>query len=262
MAGCIADLGLAIMGFHRCGREEMMRLGFPTGGRRLLPAHRARFGSAAIQYFREEANTMTGSKILRFTVRKLGYGGLLLGILMLAAISPLSADDRQNETIDATAMGTSTQMGKNIGVKVTINQFSTQEDRQALVDAFKKGQSQGLAKALTKMKPVGRIAITGTLGYDLSYIGLIPSPSGRKIRFATNRPIRFAEAYNNGPSTAYDLTAGEFDLNDSDKSKNSGVLYPAAQLIINKEGQLQFELRRNPWKLVNIIDWHGAGSKE
>jgi hypothetical protein len=205
---------------------------------------------------------MIDSKILRVTVRKFSYGGLLLGLLLPAAISALSADDRKAETIDARAMGTSTQMGQNVGVKVIINQFSTQEDRQVLVDAFKKGQSQGLVKALTKMKPVGRIAITGTLGYDLSYIALIPSPTGRKIRFAANRPIRFGEAYNNGPSTAYDLTAGEFDLNGSDKSKNTGVLYPAAQLIINKDGQLQFELRKNPWKLVNVIDWNGAGSKE
>jgi DNA-binding CsgD family transcriptional regulator len=60
----------------------------------------------------------------------------------------------------------------------------------------------------------------------------VPSPTGRKIRSATNRPIRFAEAYNGGPSTAYDLTAGEFDLNDSDKNKSAGVLYPAAQLIM------------------------------
>jgi hypothetical protein len=58
------------------------------------------------------------------------------------------------------------------------------------------------------------------------------------------------------------LTAGEFDLNDSDKNNSAGVLYPAAQLIINKKGELQFELRKNPWKLVEIIDWNGAGSKE
>jgi hypothetical protein len=24
-------------------------------------------------------------------------------------------------------------------------------------------------------------------------------------------------------------------------------------------GELQFELRKNPWKLVNIIDWNKAG---
>jgi len=159
-------------------------------------------------------------------------------------------------------MGTSTQMGQNVSVKITIYRFSTQEERQVLVDAFKKGQSQGLVDALGKMKSVGRIAITGTVGTDLGYIALIPSPTGRKIRFATDRPIRFGEAYNNGPSTAYNLTAGEIDINDSDKDKSAGVLYPAAQLIINKQGQLQFELRKNAWNLVNIIDWNGAGSKE
>jgi hypothetical protein len=205
---------------------------------------------------------MIDSKALRFIARKCGYNGLLFAMLLAAAISASSQDDRKTETIDARAMGTSTQMGQNVSVKVIINRFSTQEDRQVLVEAFKKGQSQGLVEALTKMKSVGRIAITGTVGYDLSYIALIPSPTGRKIRFATNRPIRFGEAYNAGPSTAFNLTAGEIDLNDSDKSKSAGVLYPAAQLIINKQGQLQFELRRNPWKLVNIIDWNGAGSKE
>jgi hypothetical protein len=201
-------------------------------------------------------------KFHRSIARRLCYSGLLLVLLMAAAMPAISADDNKTETIDAQAMGTSTQMGRNIAVKIIIQQYSTQQDRQVLVDAFKKGQSQGLVKALEDMKPVGRIAITGTVGYELSYVALIPSPTGRKIRFATNRPIRFGEAYNNGPSTAYNLTAGEIDLNDSDKNKSSGVLYPAAQLIINKQGQLQFELRRNPWKLVNIIDWNGAGKSE
>ena len=45
----------------------------------------------------------------------------------------------------------------------------------------------------------------------------------------------------------------------TDKKKSEGVLYPASQLIINKDGQLEFQLRKNPWKLVNIIDWNGAG---
>jgi hypothetical protein len=205
---------------------------------------------------------MINSKAPRFAPWKFGYSGLLLAMLVAASLSAYSQDDRKTETIDAQAMGTSTQLGRNVSVKIIINQFSTPEDRQVLVDAFKKGQSKGLVDALEKMKPVGRIAITGTVGYELSYIALIPSPTGRKIRFAANRPIRFGEAYNNGPSTAYNLTAGEIELNDSDKNKSAGVLYPAAQLIINKQGHLQFELRRNPWKLVNIIDWNGAGSKE
>ena len=205
---------------------------------------------------------MIDSKAPRFVARKFGYNVLLLALVLSAAMSASAQNDRKTETIGARAMGTSTQLGQNVDIRIIINQFSTPEDRQVLVDAFKKGQSQGLVAALSKMKPVGRIAITGTVGYDLAYIALIPSPTGRKIRFATNRVIRFGEAYTNSQSKAFDLTAGEFDLNDSDKDKSAGVLYPACQLIINKEGQLQFELRKNPWKLVNIIDWNGAGTKE
>jgi hypothetical protein len=195
----------------------------------------------------------------KWAARKFGYRGLLAIGLLAAITSAFSQSNGKPATIDATAQGTSTQLGKTVSIKVIINQFSTEEDRQTLVAAFKKGQSQGLVDALSKMKPVGRIAITGTLGYDLAYVRLVKIPTGRRIRFATNRLIRFGEAYNNSQSMAFDLTAGEFDLNDADKNKSSGVLYPACQLIINKKGELQFELRRNPWKLLNIIDWDKAG---
>jgi hypothetical protein len=194
-------------------------------------------------------------------IRKYSYGGLVLTTLLLSAVTlALAADDRTVETIDATAMGTSTQLGKMVNVKVIIYEYSTDEDRQILIEAFKKGQNQGLVNALTKMKSVGRIAVTGTIGYDLSFIRLVPTPTGRKIRFVTNRLLRFGESYYNTQSTAYNLTAGEFDINDSDKDKSGGVLYPAAQLVINKEGQLEFNLKQNPWKLANIIDWNKAGT--
>ena len=204
---------------------------------------------------------MTHNNADKSTMRKFGYSGLLVATLLLSGGTfALSADDRKVETIDATAMGTSTQMGSIVNVKVTIYEFSTDEDRRILIEAFKKGQNQGLVNALTKMKSVGRIAVTGTIGYDLSFIRLIPTPTGRKIRFVTNRLLRFGESYYNTQSTAYNLTAGEFDINDSDKDKSAGVLFPAAQLVINKEGQLEFNLRQNPWKLTNIIDWDKAGT--
>jgi hypothetical protein len=206
---------------------------------------------------------LTRSNDFNFTIRKFGYSRLVLATLLLTAVTLAnSQDERKVETIDATAMGTSTQLGKTVSVKLIISQFSTEEDRAVLVDAFKKGQNQGLVDALSKMKPVGRIAITGTVGSDVAYIRLIRTDTGRKIRFATNRLIRFGEAYSNSRTIAYNLTVGEIDLNDSDKSKSTGSLYPASQLIINKDGQLEFQLNKNPWKLVNIIDWNQAGSKE
>src|SRR6201981_2175554 len=165
--------------------------------------------------------TMTQPRHSQFKIQKIGYGSLFIAVLLLAAIAlALAADDIKVKvgTIDATAMGTSTQLGQIINVKVTINQFSTDEDRAILVEAYKKGQNQGLVNALTKMKADGHIAITGTIGYDLSFIRLIPTPTGRKIRFVTNRMIRFGEAYYDTQTKAYNLTAGEIEINDSDKN--------------------------------------------
>src|ERR1700679_1270183 len=81
------------------------------------------------------------------------------------------------ETIDAQAFGTGTQMGQNIGVTLNIYEFSTPADRTTLVQAFEKGQNQGLVTALQKMKAVGHIEITGTLGFDCSYIAMTPTPT-------------------------------------------------------------------------------------
>lgn len=189
-------------------------------------------------------------------VVKFAIAGLLLFGLTAGSMPGFARE--KNETIDATAYGTSTQLGRNVGVTVIIYEFSTPEDRQVLVDAFQKGQNQGLVNALSKMKAVGRIQIPGTLGYDLSFIRMIPTATGRTIKFVTNRKISFGEAYADSQSQSFDLTAGQIDINDQDKSKSSGVLYPAAQFVINKDGELQLDLNQNPWRLSNIIDWKGT----
>ena len=189
-------------------------------------------------------------------VRIVGKSLVVAGIALLVA-NPGFARDKY-ETIEAQAFGTGTQMGANIGVTLNIYEFSTPQDRVNLVQAFEKGQNQGLVNALSKMKAVGHVEITGTLGNDCSYIKMTPTPTGRKIVFVTNRQIRFGEAYFDTQSQSFNLTAGILELNDQDKSKSTGVLYPAAQLILDKEGQLQLDLRENPWRLSDILDWRGT----
>jgi hypothetical protein len=182
--------------------------------------------------------------------------GLLAGMFMVST-APAFAGTK-NETIEAQAMGTGTQLGQNIGVTLNIYEYSTQADRQILVDAFNKGQGQGLSNALQKMKAVGHVEITGTLGYDCSFIRMTPTPTGRKIVFVTNRQIRFGEAFFDTQSQSFNLTAGVLEINDQDKSKSTGTLYPAAQLVLDKQGQLQWDLTQNPWTLVDVLDWAGT----
>lgn len=188
---------------------------------------------------------------------KLTVGSLLAIALLAAGMVPTFSRDKY-ETIDASAFGTETQMGQVIGVTLNIYEFSTPADKQILVQAFEKGQNQGLVNALQKMRAVGHVEITGTLGSDCSYIKMLPTPNGRKIVFLTNRQIRFAEAWEQSQSMSFNLTAGIIEINDQDKSKSTGVLYPLAQLVIDKQGELQWDLNQNPWRLSDIIDWKGT----
>lgn len=192
---------------------------------------------------------------------KLVIGCFLLVLVLMAGASQSSSQGRPKaETITAVVTGTSTQAGQITTMMLIIYEFSTDDDRQILIDAFNKGQNQGLFNALSKMKAIGRISLTNTLGMDISYIKMAPTPTGRKIRFVTNRTIAYGEAYadnSNAPGT-FNLTGGELDLNDTDRKQNKGVLYPAAKLAIDKEGQLQIQLNQNAWQLGDIIDKRGA----
>jgi hypothetical protein len=196
--------------------------------------------------------------LARYSYKWVLIGALVSGMVVLAVFPALSAKKVKDETLEATAMGTGTQMGQTIGISVEIYEYSTPEDKQILISAFNKGQNQGLVNALTKMHAVGHISITGTIGYDLAFVHLIPTANGRKIRFVTNRQLRFGEVWADAQSTAFNLTAGEFDLDNTDKSKSTGVLYPECQLVIDKQGQLQVQLNQNAWKLVDVIDWKGT----
>src|ERR1700745_1526534 len=59
--------------------------------------------------------------------------------------------------IQATAMGTSTQMGQMYNVNILIHQLSTPDDQKRLIEAFKRSGQDGLVDALEDMKPKGRV---------------------------------------------------------------------------------------------------------
>lgn len=195
---------------------------------------------------------------MRFSKR---LTALVRWVLLSAVVMGLSINSfarEKYETIDAQAMGTGTQLGRMIGVTLIIYDYSTPADRQVLVDSYEKGQNQGLTNALQRMKAVGHVEVTGTLGNDCSFIKMQQTPTGRRIWFVTNRQIRFGEAWSDSNSMSYTLTAGMLDINEQEKSKSKGVLYPAAQLVIDKQGELQWDLTQNAWNLYDILDWKGT----
>lgn len=155
-------------------------------------------------------------------------------------------------TIQAQAMGTSTQMGRSYNITARINEYSPPSDQAVLLEAFHAKGNEGLVNALSKMSSKGRLSITGTLGGDLAYIRRFDRPDGTVVlRMITNRLLRFGEVWADTRSSDYQLSALEITFS-KDRKKNTGRLLPAAQLDVDKQGRLEIETFQNPWNLVNI----------
>jgi hypothetical protein len=187
----------------------------------------------------------------RFSLAK----AIVLGILLLCGFRSAAQDEHAlHEVYQAQATGQNAQAGQTFNVTVHIDEYSTPEELQILVDAFNSGGSKGLYNALDKMSARGHIAITGTLGYDIKFARKIPMEEGFRLIVVTNRPVSFREAWNSSRSINYNLSYLEMTLN-KETGKGTGTLIPAALFKIDKKsGEVTVEAFRNPWTLSNIED--------
>jgi len=184
--------------------------------------------------------------------KSLGRAEFFSLLLLLAGIGTIvKAQGRM--TIQATATGTSTQMGKLVNVNIHIEQLSTVEDRSSLIEAFKKSGQEGMVKVLEDMKPKGRIRFaSGGVGNDIKYIIELPSDKARRLRLVTDRTLAFGELYQGTRSSDY--TVGAIDLELTPDGKGSGTVLPACKLTVNKKTQqVEIETYQNPWKLSNFM---------
>jgi hypothetical protein len=173
--------------------------------------------------------------------------------LFLAGIGTIvQAQDQEAMIIQATAMGTSTQMGKMVNVNIYIDQFSTQDDRKALIDAFERSRQDGLVDVLEDMKPKGRVRFaSGGVGNDVKYIIELPSENGRRFRLVTDRNLAFGELY--AGTRSRDYSVGAIELVLTPDGKGSGTVLPACKLTVDKKTQqIEIETYQNPWKLTNL----------
>jgi hypothetical protein len=202
------------------------------------------------------------AEVRKMSIRNVRLSCLaVIGILLVASIlfAGNSSGEAQGQKlaksvyIQATAMGQLTQLGKTFSITAIVKEFSPPEDQRILLEAFQAKGNEGLVNALEKMPSKGRLSITGTLGGDLAYIRRFEQPDGSiVIRMITNRLLRFNEVWADTRSSDYQLSGLEV-IFSKDKKKKTGTLIPAAQLHIDKKGQMEIEAFQNPWTLTNIM---------
>jgi hypothetical protein len=186
-------------------------------------------------------------------LNRLLRNAITVSLLLLLAGIRTTAQTQGRMTIQATAMGTSTQLGKMYNVNIHIEQFSTPEDRKALIDAFTRSGQDGLVSVLEDMKPKGRVRFaSGGVGNDVKYIMELPSENGRRFRLVTDRILAFGELYRGTRSRDYSV--GAIDLVLTPDGKGSGTVLPACKLTVDKKKQqIEVETFQNPWKLTNLM---------
>jgi len=179
--------------------------------------------------------------------------GIMASVLVSLTSKPVLSQAKGRMTIQATAMGTSTQLGKIYNVNILIEGYSNEDDRQTLISAFKRNGQDGLVDALQDMKPKGRIRFaSGGVGNDVKYIIELPSKNGRRLRLVTDRWLTFGELYNSTRSSDYSV--GAIELNLTPDGKGSGTVLPACRITMNKKKkQVEIETYQNPWNLSNFI---------
>ena len=150
-----------------------------------------------------------------------------------------------------TGPGQGSMSGKSIRATMSVERWTTDEERAALLKALNEGGSDALLAAMRKTI-VGYFWTTTTTRYPLNIASTFQTEKGRLVRLVTERPIQFAEFAASTPRSR-DYEFGVIEMLLDEKNKGEGTVIMTAKVNINKDGQLEVEsLGTTPQPLINV----------
>ncbi len=170
-----------------------------------------------------------------------------------AQADPAQAQAALPSQYAATAIGQAGSVaGKSFGLKVYVQELTTDAQTQELVATLKHKGQDGLVSALENIKDMGRVSPLGSVGTGMRFVRIRPTKDGgQHIVMATNRPISLPELYNATRSSQYKIG---FIVLDVDKDgKGTGTLAPLCKVKFNKNNELEIEhYGQKPFRLANV----------
>jgi hypothetical protein len=195
-------------------------------------------------------------------MKTLLLGALVLGLLQPAGSTPAQAKDEQLEITAFAVNMSNIATGANAVVDITINSWSTPEERERLITTMLEKGPDALLRELQKAPVKGRFRIPSAkppdphhlgLGLDLRYAWQTALPDGgRRIVLATDRYIGFQEARNQPRTMDYPFTLMEIRV-DKD-GRGEGKMAVATKIDFDKKNK-QIELENygsEPVRLNNL----------
>jgi hypothetical protein len=135
-------------------------------------------------------------------------------------------------------------------VDIVINRYSSDADRDRLLEALDQGQD-ALLKALQKLPVVGYLTTPGSLRYDIHFAWQRPAPDGgRNIVVVTDRYISMWEATNRPRTIDYPFTLIQLQLNKNDEGVGKASI---ATKITKTDNYIELEnFSSEPVRLNNV----------
>jgi len=157
--------------------------------------------------------------------------------ILLAIAGPAVAQERDPALLRLAASAVNLSGVGRAGteqLQIVIRNWSTDATREKLVETLADKGSDRLLRALQSIKPsVGYIRTTTSLGWNIQFAQEYPLPEGgRRIVFATDRPISFLEAARQPRSADYEFMLCEIRL-DRD-GNGEGKLATMAKISYDK----------------------------
>ena len=155
-----------------------------------------------------------------------------IGLTALIALSVSAQTLGTPERYTATAININNGVAGTIDIAV--DRWSTDTQRDKLIDVMLKQGPGKLLDALQDEKPVGHFGAPGNLGWDLRFARKVPLPDGgERVVLVTDRRIGFREAVNQPRSIDYPFTVIEVRLNKD--GEGEGKMSLATKVILDKE---------------------------
>src|SRR4051812_30896205 len=134
--------------------------------------------------------------------------GLTATVTLAAAAQTMGAPEKY------TANAVNMDRGSAGTIDISVDRWSTDQERDALISVVLKQGPEKLLDALQDAKPVGHFGPPGNLGWDLRFARKISLPDGgERVVLVTDRPVSFREAANQPRSIDYPFTVIELRLN-------------------------------------------------
>lgn len=177
---------------------------------------------------------------------------VVAGILTVAGRAVSADEPIERFTAFAVDMSNLANRTRAGAVDITVERWSTDQERDRLVAALREGGPDALLKTLNKMKAAGRIHSPGSIGYPLQFARQMPLPDGaRRIILATDRPISFLEMTRGARTLDYPFLLIELRLNA--EGKGEGKLLPLARITANSDRVVEIEnYASEPVRLMEV----------